>query len=70
MFMELLQRQIVRLLIAVYTRLSCTKQGKFEHCKYNRDTWGTKARPQNMKHFAIYCHVEHLHFHFEVLFTK
>ena len=37
-----------RLLIAEYTRLSCTKQGKFEHCKYNRETWRTKARPQNI----------------------
>ena len=29
----------------------------------------TGARPQNNQNFAIYCHVEHLHFGFEGVFT-
>ena len=36
---------------------------------YTGRTIRTRIRLKNIKHFAIHCHVEHLHFRFQVLFT-
>ena len=33
-------------------------------------TVGTEARLQNIKHFAIYCHLEHLYFRLDDYFSQ